>query len=569
MKKIVALLLVLSTLGSTALAFTFPEPDWGALLAEKTQMVSETDFELYVEGSTNGAYYTGAKLEPSAGTYFGIIAENSDFVSNPGAYLTYFDMDSRQSDIYYPANTIIKNSNAVVTIGYTVNSLDNVAYGAVKTALDTLSKFNKPMFIRFANEMNISSLGDDPTKYVDVFRKVADMIHQYPQFAVVWSPNDMGALDRPFKHFYPGDEYVDWIGVSSYVKKYFQGKRDTLDKDARYFMTGDYAWTTNALKPLIKFMEDNNITKPIMISEGGVATENSYGENLEVWATPRLRNMYYNTIMKYPQVKLINYFNTCRINEKERFYVSDNHTAGAVNKQYAMDILNEASVFGAYIKQGQTKSEFVFEKAEKGSTLNAKNGIVNLYTLAHIPGKPNISVNYKIDGVWYHSASAAPYICGLSVNTLSDGAHTVEISAEGISKSYTFYKSGNSISFGEMPHSSIGILVNGTPLAFDPGAEAQIVDDRTMVPLRAIFEALNVQVNWDGDTKTVTATGRGRQIALTIGQKEISVNGIKTEIDVPAMIISDRTMVPVRAVAQSLGCTVDWIAETKTVVITG
>ncbi len=300
MKKLTALLLAIGLFGTAASAFTFPEPDWGALLAEKTQMVSETDFELYVEGSTDSAYYTGAKLEPTAGVYFGMITENSDFLGNASAYLTYFDMDSRQSDIYYPANAIIRNSNAVVTIGYTVNSLDNVDYNAMGTALDTLSKFNKPMFIRFANEMNVSSLGDDPTKYVDVFRRVADMIHRYPQFAVVWAPNDMGALDRPFEYFYPGDEYVDWIGVSSYMKKYFQGRQDTLDKEARYFMTGDYAWTTNALKPIVKFMKDNNINKPIMISEGGVATENVYGENLEAWATPRLRNMYYNTIMKYP-----------------------------------------------------------------------------------------------------------------------------------------------------------------------------------------------------------------------------------------------------------------------------
>ena len=120
-----------------------------------------------------------------------------------------------------------------------------------------------------------------------------------------------------------------------------------------------------------------------------------------------------------------------------------------------------------------------------------------------------------------------------------------------------------------MPENGIGIIVNGTALEFEEGAEPKIVDDRTMVPLRAIFEALNVQVNWDGNTKTVTATGRDRQVILTIGQKDITVNGTKTEIDVPAMIINDRTMVPVRAVAQSLGCTVDWNADTRTVVITG
>ncbi len=257
------------------------------------------------------------------------------------------------------------------------------------------------------------------------------------------------------------------------------------------------------------------------------------------------------------------------MNEKERFYVSDSHTAGATDKKYAMNILSEASLFGAYIRQGESTSDFVFERADKGSILNAKNGIVNLYTLAHVPGKETLTVNYKIDGVWYHATSASPYTCGLAINTLADGAHTVEISAEGMSKTYTFYKSGNSISFGSVPEASIQILVNGTALTFDKGAEPQIVQDRTMVPLRAIFEALNVEVSWDGNTKTVTANGRGRQVILTIGQNEISVNGEKTVIDVPAMIISDRTMVPARAVAQSLGCTVDWTHETKTVVITG
>ncbi len=573
-KKFTALILSTALFGTSVFAFNFPEPDWGALLKEKTQMVSETDFELYVEGAPETAPYYGAKLEPIGGTYFGIITENSGFVNNASSYLTYFDMDMRQTDIYYPANNIIKSSNAVVTIGYTVNSLGNVDYNTVKTALDTLASYNKPMFIRFANEMNVSTLGDNPTLYVDVFQRVADMIHQYPNFAVVWSPNDMGALDRPFEYFYPGDQYVDWIGVSSYMKKYFQGRQDTLDKEARYFMTGDYAWTTNALKPIIKFMQDNNINKPIMISEGGVATENNYGENLESWATPRFRNMYYNTIMKYPQVKLINYFNTCRLYENEKFYVSDSHTSGAVDKPYAMNILSEASDCGAYIKQGAAKSEFVFQRADAGSTLSANNGVVNVYTLAHIPSKPFLTVNYTIDGTWYHSSQAAPYTCGINMNILSDGEHTLQISAEGISKEYKFYKSGNALRFGAYPEGvaasdEIKISVNGNMLSFGANdAKPVIVDGRTLVPLRAIFEALNVNVSWDGATKTVTANGRDKTISLTIGVNQLIVNGVSTPIDVPAMIIADRTMVPARAIAQSLGCTVAWLAGERTVVIT-
>jgi len=610
MKKILIALFAFLLTCNSAFAFTFPEPDWGALLNEKKAMVNETDFELYVEGSVESAPYYGARLEPRGGTYMGMIAENSEFMGNTSAYLTYFSMDIQQTDIYYPANNIISASDNMVTIGYTVNSLYNVDYDVIRKSLDTLASYNKQMFIRFANEMNVSSLGDDPDLYISVFRRVADMIHEYPNFAVVWSPNDLGALDRPFEYFYPGDEYVDWIGVSSYMKKYFQGNQNTEEKNAIYFMTGDYAWTTNALKPIIKFMQDNNINKPLMISEGGVATENIYGENLDAWASPRFRNMYYNTIMKYPQVKLINYFNTYRENEKEKFYIHDYQNSNAVSKPYAEYIINEAGASGAYIKNGQWNAEFVFEKADKGSTLQAKDGVVNLYTLAYVPKQPYLTVTYRIDGEWYHSTEASPYKCALALDTLSDGAHTVEISSGNLSKKYTFYKNDDSICFGSEPDNitydpmdtpkepepeisvptipdvpvipetpesdpaqdidlsaEIKIFLNGAKVTTD--TPPVIVNDRTLVPLRVIFEALECNVTWDDMTKTVAAEGRNNIIILRIGENKMFKNNDEIIIDVPAQIINDRTMVPVRAVSEALDCSVEWDGENRTVIING
>ncbi|MBP3359562.1 MAG: hypothetical protein J6N52_01805 [Clostridia bacterium] len=581
MKKIVAFVLAAMTFGTQAFAFNFPEPDWGALLREKTKMVNEVDFELYVEGPVDSAPFYGARLEPRGGAYLGMVAENADFLGSVGSYLTYFSMEIGQTDIYYPANQIIEAHNAVVTIGYTVGSLSSVNYDIIREALNNLASYNKPMFIRFANEMNVSSIGDDPTLYVDTFRRVADMIHEYPNFAVVWSPNDMGALDRPFEYYYPGDQYVDWIGVSSYMKKYFQGNQNTIEKEAIYFMTGDYAWTTNALKPIVKFMADNNINKPLMISEGGVATSNIYGEDCDAWASPRFRNMYYNVIMKYPQVKLINYFNTYRADEKEHFYVHDNHNSEAVDKTYAMYIINEAASSGAYISEYGGSPEFVYERADRGSTIAAKNGIVNFHTLAHVPKAPYLTVNYTLDGAWYHSSQAAPYTCGLDITGLADGAHTIEISSLGMSKKYTFYKSGNAVRFGGMPEyaaasepvsqkpvtEEIKISVNGSFLT--PDVPPVIINDRTLVPLRAIFEALGAEVKWNGDEKTAAANGRGNTIRLRIGDNILYKNNAAVQLDVPAQIVNDRTMVPVRAIAEAMDCMVDWIPETKTVVITG
>lgn len=567
MKKILSFILAAAFTSTAAGAFTFPEPDWGALLREKTSMVSETDFELYCEAPVQSAPYFGAKLEPRGGTYFGIIAENSQFVTPVGSYLTYFSIEQRQTEVYYPANRIIADSNCVATIGYTVDSLDNVDYNIIRKSLDHLAKYNKPMFIRFANEMNVSSLGDNPDRYIEVFRNVANMVHEYPNFAVVWSPNDMGALDRPFEYFYPGDEYVDWIGVSSYMKKYFQGRKDTLDKEAIYFMTGDYAWSTNALKPIVKFMEANGINKPIMISEGGVATENQYGEDLTDWASPRFRNMYYNLIMKYPQVKLINYFNTYRPYEKEKFHIKDYHNSAAAEHPYAMNILSEAASCGAYIREYGKAPDFVFAKANDGYELSAKDGIVSLYTLAHIPKKPDITVNYSVDGSWYHSAGVAPYKCNLDISSLSDGAHSLSIASEGISRDYTFYKLGNVIRFGSMPElPPIKVTVNGKELTFDTQPAA--IDGRVLVPVRVIFNALGAEVNWDQNTQTALANGGGHSISIGLGQNYFTKDGEQIPLDVPAQSIDGRILVPVRAISQALDCSAGWDGNTRTVIIT-
>lgn len=561
LKKILSAAAALTlALGATAQAFTFPTPDWGALLSEKKAMVTQTDFELYVESTTGNAPYYGAKFEPKNGVYIGSVPENAQGILPLGSYLTYVE-DMWQDDLYYPANQMIRNDNVMPMIGWTIHNMDNVNYDQVRKVLDTLNGYGKPMFIRFANEMNCSSLGDNPDRYIEIFRKVANMIHEYPNFAVVWSPNDMGALDRPFEYFYPGDEYVDWVGASCYMIRYFQGNKNTSYNDSVYFMTGDYSWATNRIKPLIEFMEKNNIKKPVMISEGGVATATAHGDDMQSWADPRLRNMYWNLIMKFPQIKMINYFNVHRDNENETFDIS--------NFPYAVDIFNNARNSGAYITEYNGKPEFVFKKANEGGTLVAKDGKIKLYTMAHFPNQTGFSVNYSLDGKWHHSSDKIPYTCNLNVANLSDGKHTITISSFDKENTYTFYKNGTNIRFGaepEAPKSEIKVTVDGREVAFDQ--PPIIENDRTLVPFRAIFEALGATVGWDGDTKTVSASKGDTKISLKIGDNKMNVNAQIKTLDVPAQVKNDRTLVPVRAISEALKCNVQWNGDTKTVIIT-
>ncbi len=95
-----------------------------------------------------------------------------------------------------------------------------------------------------------------------------------------------------------------------------------------------------------------------------------------------------------------------------------------------------------------------------------------------------------------------------------------------------------------------------------------IEDGRTLVPLRAIFEALGTEVSWDSATQTVTAINGKTKIQLTIGQKTAYVNDSPVTLDAPAKIIDDRTLVPLRFVSEAMGSQVEWNAARYAVYIT-
>ena len=95
-----------------------------------------------------------------------------------------------------------------------------------------------------------------------------------------------------------------------------------------------------------------------------------------------------------------------------------------------------------------------------------------------------------------------------------------------------------------------------------------IENSRTLVPMRAIFEELDAEIDWNDTLKTVTAEKGSTQITVTIGSTTAYVNNVPVTLDVPAKIVGSRTLVPLRFVSESLNCNVQWIAESKTVIIT-
>ena len=113
--------------------------------------------------------------------------------------------------------------------------------------------------------------------------------------------------------------------------------------------------------------------------------------------------------------------------------------------------------------------------------------------------------------------------------------------------------------------SGISVTLNGEALTFD--VQPQLIDNRTMVPLRKIFEAMGAVVDWNNDAQTVTATKGDERVIATINSKDVYINGETKTLDVPPMVVNDRTLVPVRFVAEAFGANVNWDEGTRTVII--
>jgi hypothetical protein len=97
---------------------------------------------------------------------------------------------------------------------------------------------------------------------------------------------------------------------------------------------------------------------------------------------------------------------------------------------------------------------------------------------------------------------------------------------------------------------------------------AMIIAGRTMVPLRAIVEdGLGVEPDWDPITKSITITIGDDQISMVINDPIAYVNAVPVELDAPPTIIGGRTLVPVRFIAESFGFEVFWVAATRTVTL--
>ncbi|MBQ4151217.1 MAG: copper amine oxidase N-terminal domain-containing protein [Clostridia bacterium] len=119
----------------------------------------------------------------------------------------------------------------------------------------------------------------------------------------------------------------------------------------------------------------------------------------------------------------------------------------------------------------------------------------------------------------------------------------------------------------------ITVKINGVTVDFD--TPPILIKDRTMVPMRKTFEALGATVDWVPELRMALATYKTKIISMQIDADTFTVTDVLSgeskvfALDVPAQIVNDRTLIPLRAVSEALDKDVSWDGTTKTALIKG
>ena len=395
------------------------------------------DIELYAKAPDLGKnLYFGSKHEPRSGVYFGSNYDSDPrigayswndiknyFPKKNSAYLTYLHWEEniKSFDRYYQD---AKENNIAVQLAWNIedaqidNVLKNIASyeSYIKATADYLGKLKIPVFLRFAGEMNIKDNCKDSNSYIKAFIYVSKIMKdKAPNVAMVWSPNDISAKDRTYDQYYPGNEYVDWIGISTYTYRYFQGKKnwgnqqDSIDS---VFMTGDYANPLSKIKPIIDVYGGR---KPIMLSETGVGHYSKLArEDVSDWAAVQLRRLYTYGPMVYPQLKGIYYFNA------NNDFITKYDDYSLYGSSKFNTLYNELVSSDNFLSEINGNPSFRYEKITDYSTPGFK---LELSTYTIVPKLLTPTVKYKLDGKIYGTKTVLPYSIELDLSALTKGEH--------------------------------------------------------------------------------------------------------------------------------------------------
>lgn len=392
----------------------------------------KSGIKIYAKTNEEDALKMAAFSKENTGVLLGAYAELERAVYNPANPSTFY-MDTFPNLVgkdhggyllYLPYGTGIDHYKSHIDrareLGKTVQialephgGLASVSAGDYLIRLASEMESSGVNFVlRFAGEMNDTTCEwytPDCELYKEKFRIVADTFHNYaPHVPVVWSPNFYPA--DTMEDYYPGDAYVDYVGLSAYMVQ--QTVTDPLGEGVDRSVYSDI---------LDKLVRDYGDRKPIIVSEGAPSyMDHDTMADITPFAVRQLREFYTYLPIRYPQVKMVFYFDADR--ERWRFSLSGNSEMLDTYKEviqspdYVSALYKGA--FSAYI--------------ETADNVALAPGVTQFAAHVSYPYPERIRyVVYSINGTDVGAAYAIPFGVSVDLSPYSGQRVTIKVKAFG------------------------------------------------------------------------------------------------------------------------------------------
>ena len=497
-------------------------------LAPNTEIYAVTD----APGS-DYPYY-GAKWEPKGGVWYGRTAQggslggsryglvNGDALSGESVVSYYYGLSNSYSLEYwsYIYGSALKDGKHAFLVYLNFDNEGSDCGPVVSGSYDSrltetfqyLNTMSFPVFVRIGGEMNVWENAAKPADYIAAYRHIAQLARTYaPNAALVFAPNYSSAYRVDMDSFYPGDEYVDWVGTSLYYNRYHHSGDTARDE---FYGVGQYGDALLNVQQTINLA--NMHRKPVIITEGGSSNKFDSGDNSD-WAADRMQRAYAYMSMVYPQIKVIVSSDYGVEWEQTDYSFSNNPTVSAA---YRTALAGNPTMVSSVQDTGKYYTKF-------SSVMNDLDGVVEL--AAYTRSDPKLTAVWTLDGKTVATPADYPYPCTVDFGALASGTHTIRVDfSNGESKAYTFQTKMYTAS-----PTNDKLYVGGelqTPSIYK-------INGSNYFKIRDIAALLNgsskqFEVGYDTATGSVTATS-GKPYTMT-GTELTGAAGTEAQLAVPS-----------------------------------
>lgn len=382
--------------------------------AERRSNLISTNTQIYIKNTDpqmGAKTYFGKPHEPQGGICLGAYAEGDTNLHNPwnpslfymdtfpalvgkdmAAYLLYmpYGMDLSNYESHFQA--AIQKGKIMQIALEPRSGLESISYGdsyLIQLA-QKMEQHECRFMLRFAGEMNDTTslwYNANPNLFIEKFRIVADIFHTYaPSVPVIWAPNHYPP--DTIDDYYPGDNYVDYVGMSSY--KMHQPITDPLGKGV------DRSRWSNQLDTLYSLYGHK---KPIIVVEGGASCmDYDTWADITPYASRQIKDFYTYLPIKYPNVKFSFVFNSDR--ERQKFAMSSRPEYLNAYKEGIQSDLYCTNLYNDY---------YTYDYYEIGNNVSVKAEPTEFCSYITEPENDVAYVIYYINGVQLGVSYGAPY----------------------------------------------------------------------------------------------------------------------------------------------------------------